>query len=212
MSVQRIRLPSVNDIFPKAEPQLNTPQYIQSSPVQQFQNYTLSPGYVQHIHQQPQLVQPMPYHPQAGYIPTHSTTTNNSIPHGYQQITPSNSPISYITTAPNYNYHQPRHGIISSQAGKFKIHKSSTSTRQSNAWSANDDELLKYLKEVKNLGWREISTYFQNRTANGCQFRWRRIVALSKQQQNYHGTIKRQSVDNESNSSSRSNSLESLLN
>lgn len=216
MSVQRIRLPSVNDIFPKAENQLNPPQYIQSSPVQQYQNYTLSPGFVQQIQAQPQLAQPMPYHPQTGYIPA-NTTTIPTIPHGYQQITPSNSPISYITTAPNYNYHQPRHAgathNISSQAGKFKIHKSSSTARQSNAWSASDDELLKYLKEVKNLGWREISMYFQNRTANGCQFRWRRIVALSKQQQqSYHGTIKRQSVTNESNSSSRSNSLESLLN
>lgn len=240
-SVQRIRLPSVNDIFPKVENQLIMNQQcynvqanmIQSSPIEMHQNYSLQQPQVTYTlapqvsanlpqisQQQPAtagpIAQPIPYYPQ------------NSIPiqhHPHQQlppasITPSNSPINYINTGnnmgntpPPYNYHQPRHngvimGSIINSQNKYKISKNSV-TRQSNAWSANDDELLKYLKEVKNLGWREISMYFENRTANGCQFRWRRIVALSKQQENYQHTIKRTDLQN---TESRSNSLESLLN
>ncbi|CEP24096.1 unnamed protein product [Cyberlindnera jadinii] len=53
--------------------------------------------------------------------------------------------------------------------------------RQNNAWSYEDDSLLRYLKEKRNLGWREISLHFKNRTANGCQFRWRRLSALEKE-------------------------------
>ncbi|KAK5779450.1 hypothetical protein RI543_003341 [Arxiozyma heterogenica] len=43
------------------------------------------------------------------------------------------------------------------------------------SWEFQDDLLLRYLKEVKSLGWKEISKYFSNRTANACQFRWRRL-------------------------------------
>lgn len=43
-------------------------------------------------------------------------------------------------------------------------------------WSAKDDQLLRYLKEVEKIGWRDISMYFPTRTINACQFRWRRLV------------------------------------
>ncbi|GME67511.1 unnamed protein product [Ambrosiozyma monospora] len=43
------------------------------------------------------------------------------------------------------------------------------------SWDPEDDNLLIHLKEVKNLGWKQISSYFENRTSNACQFRWRRL-------------------------------------
>lgn len=49
-------------------------------------------------------------------------------------------------------------------------------TSISPAWSSKDDKLLRYLKEVKKLSWKEISKHFPSRTTNGCQFRWRRIL------------------------------------
>jgi hypothetical protein len=53
--------------------------------------------------------------------------------------------------------------------------------KQNNAWTDKDDMLLRYLKEERNLGWREIAMHFKSRTSNGCQFRWRRIAALDKE-------------------------------
>lgn len=44
-------------------------------------------------------------------------------------------------------------------------------------WTADDDKLLRHLKEEKKLGWREISVHFPKRTLNACQFRWRRLIA-----------------------------------
>lgn len=43
------------------------------------------------------------------------------------------------------------------------------------SWDPQDDILLRHLKEVKKLGWKDISQYFTNRTPNACQFRWRRL-------------------------------------
>ncbi|XBW37898.1 hypothetical protein QEN19_003478 [Hanseniaspora menglaensis] len=43
------------------------------------------------------------------------------------------------------------------------------------SWDSNDDILLRHLKEIKKLGWKEIAQYFSNRTPNACQFRWRRL-------------------------------------
>ncbi|GMM56781.1 Tod6 protein [Maudiozyma humilis] len=43
------------------------------------------------------------------------------------------------------------------------------------SWDPQDDLLLRHLKEVKNLGWKDIAQYFNNRTPNACQFRWRRL-------------------------------------
>ncbi|SCU89066.1 LAMI_0D12288g1_1 [Lachancea mirantina] len=43
------------------------------------------------------------------------------------------------------------------------------------SWDPQDDLLLRHLKEVKKLGWKEIAQFFKNRTPNACQFRWRRL-------------------------------------
>ncbi|KAG0684559.1 hypothetical protein C6P40_000515, partial [Pichia californica] len=43
------------------------------------------------------------------------------------------------------------------------------------SWDDNDDKLLIQLKEIEHLGWKQISKYFNNRTSNACQFRWRRL-------------------------------------
>ncbi|KAF3083217.1 hypothetical protein TWF569_000802 [Orbilia oligospora] len=45
------------------------------------------------------------------------------------------------------------------------------------SWSSEDDILLRDLKELRKLGWKEISAYFPKRTAHACQFRWRRLVS-----------------------------------
>ncbi|KAI9867789.1 MAG: hypothetical protein M1813_007611 [Trichoglossum hirsutum] len=50
-------------------------------------------------------------------------------------------------------------------------------TQNSPPWSPTDDVLLRELKDVRHLGWREIATYFPGRTSFGCQFRWRRLAA-----------------------------------
>ncbi|SCU85617.1 LADA_0D08592g1_1 [Lachancea dasiensis] len=50
-----------------------------------------------------------------------------------------------------------------------------TQTKNPSSWDPQDDVLLRHLKEVKKLGWKEIAQYFKNRTPNACQFRWRRL-------------------------------------
>lgn len=49
--------------------------------------------------------------------------------------------------------------------------------KHSLSWTAQEDKLLMELKDVHKLGWREILNHFKDRTANACQFRWRRIVS-----------------------------------
>ncbi|CEP61804.1 uncharacterized protein LALA0_S04e01090g [Lachancea lanzarotensis] len=48
-------------------------------------------------------------------------------------------------------------------------------TKNPSSWDPQDDVLLRHLKEVRKLGWKEIAQYFKNRTPNACQFRWRRL-------------------------------------
>lgn len=43
------------------------------------------------------------------------------------------------------------------------------------SWDDDDDRLLIQLKEREHLGWKQIARYFDNRTSNACQFRWRRL-------------------------------------
>jgi hypothetical protein len=90
----------------------------------------------------------------------------------------------------------------------FRVHKRSNA-RQSNAWTSEDDDLLRYLKEVRNLGWREISIHFKKRTANGCQFRWRRITLMSKGSSREHHNIVSRAPEA---ASVKSNAVSSLLN
>lgn len=51
----------------------------------------------------------------------------------------------------------------------------SIESKTPSSWDAQDDILLRHLKEIKRLGWKEIAQYFANRTPNACQFRWRRL-------------------------------------
>ncbi|QLQ79197.1 hypothetical protein HG537_0B05440 [Torulaspora globosa] len=53
--------------------------------------------------------------------------------------------------------------------------KSENKPKNPSSWDPQDDILLRHLKEVKKLGWKDISQYFTNRTPNACQFRWRRL-------------------------------------
>lgn len=50
-------------------------------------------------------------------------------------------------------------------------------SKQSSTWTQKEDKILRELKEVQKLGWREILTFFPDRTPNACQFRWRRIIS-----------------------------------
>lgn len=70
--------------------------------------------------------------------------------------------------------------------------------RSSSAWPPEDDRLLRKLKEEKKLGWREIASYFPNRTLNACQFRWRRLViGVSGKKDKNQGVIEEVTVGNE---------------
>ncbi|ODV81088.1 uncharacterized protein CANTADRAFT_20628 [Suhomyces tanzawaensis NRRL Y-17324] len=62
-------------------------------------------------------------------------------------------------------------------------------SKQSTTWSAKEDKLLRELKEVQKLGWREISSFFQDRTPNACQFRWRRIISGTSSGTSTHTTL-----------------------
>lgn len=50
-----------------------------------------------------------------------------------------------------------------------------SSAKNPSSWDPQDDILLRHLKEIRKLGWKDISQYFNNRTPNACQFRWRRL-------------------------------------
>lgn len=109
-------------------------------------------------YQQPQLP------PQPQYVPIHMQNY-------YQHSMPSLSLVPpqhqiYYNVVP-YTMSDPYGGIVG-------IPRKS---KQSSTWSAEEDKLLRELKEVQKLGWREISTFFHERTPNACQFRWRRIIS-----------------------------------
>ena len=53
--------------------------------------------------------------------------------------------------------------------------KNNKPKKHPSSWEPIDDLLLRHLKEIKKMGWKEISQYFENRTPNACQFRWRRL-------------------------------------
>lgn len=62
------------------------------------------------------------------------------------------------------------------QVQTFVNNPSSTyNGKNPSSWDPQDDLLLRHLKEVKKLGWKDISQFFNNRTPNACQFRWRRL-------------------------------------
>lgn len=60
-------------------------------------------------------------------------------------------------------------------SGEKSVSVLESKTKNPSSWDPQDDILLRHLKEVKKLGWKDISQYFSNRTPNACQFRWRRL-------------------------------------
>lgn len=64
---------------------------------------------------------------------------------------------------------------VESTSGNASEKSSEGKAKNPSSWDPQDDILLRHLKEVKKLGWKDISQYFANRTPNACQFRWRRL-------------------------------------
>ncbi|CCF60526.1 hypothetical protein KAFR_0K01720 [Kazachstania africana CBS 2517] len=91
-------------------------------------------------------------------------------------------PLTFPMDAQNY-YTMNHNQIDSSSYGNtpallddLNIKKSSPAlSKNPSSWDPSDDLLLRHLKEVKKMGWKEIAQYFENRTPNACQFRWRRL-------------------------------------
>lgn len=52
--------------------------------------------------------------------------------------------------------------------------------KTSKSWSKREDKLLLSLKEIDRLNWCQIASHFSDRTTNGCQFRWRRLMSKGK--------------------------------
>ncbi|KAG7939511.1 hypothetical protein KL934_000445 [Ogataea polymorpha] len=178
-NANKITLPSIRDLRPDltpSPPQLPPPRvslprisapstspdqstlpppspYLISSPYPPPRQHGASPQHPYPI-SQPQYIsayhqEPVDYRPPAGpnyYIPPAPNTQPYAIGHPHMVLPPP--------------------GHVSSRY----VSKSSS------AWSPEDDKLLRMLKEEKNYGWREIASYFPNRTINACQFRWRRLV------------------------------------
>lgn len=63
----------------------------------------------------------------------------------------------------------------SSHKAPKDVVSSNSKNKNPSSWEPIDDILLRHLKEIKKMGWKEISQYFTNRTPNACQFRWRRL-------------------------------------
>ena len=82
------------------------------------------------------------------------------------------------------------------------------------SWDDNDDKLLIQLKEIQHLGWKQIAKYFNNRTSNACQFRWRRLKSgqLKKISKNTTINLKNLSNINNKESDDESNSEISISN
>lgn len=111
----------------------------------------------------------------------------NQIPQAQAQIQPRVTPAPpQGNSLPIYYYNN-----INEKKGKL-----------STTWTAKEDKLLRELKEQQKLGWRDISTFFNDRTPNACQFRWRRIISsITKTQDSKRGS---------DNSDSRSSSISSI--
>ncbi|KAI3406928.2 hypothetical protein KGF56_000220 [Candida oxycetoniae] len=149
---------------PQAHPLTHIPQ----TPLQsaQYQD-NLQPQYNYYVQTHPnaqftfQQIQPPPQQQQPW-----QPQPQPYIPQSQQTITSANFPQAYYHSSNNY--------------AKPISAPSRRKSKQSTTWSAKEDRLLRELKEVQNLGWRNISTFFQDRTPNACQFRWRRIYNAVK--------------------------------
>ncbi|KAG5420806.1 hypothetical protein I9W82_002687 [Candida metapsilosis] len=128
---------------------------LQQIPGAYVHNQEVYPYYQQQQHQLPQ--------PQ--YVPIQMANY-------YQQPIPSSSSAAPLPHQIYYNV------VPYTIADPFSgIHGFPRKSKSSSTWSADEDKVLRELKEVQKLGWREISTFFHERTPNACQFRWRRIIS-----------------------------------
>ncbi|CCH58555.1 hypothetical protein TBLA_0A07660 [Henningerozyma blattae CBS 6284] len=75
----------------------------------------------------------------------------------------------------------PTHITISANMQVHAPTKASTKAPSKNpsSWDPADDLLLRHLKEVRHMGWKDIALHFDRRTSNACQFRWRRLKSGS---------------------------------
>ena len=89
--------------------------------------------------------------------------------------------VYYYPPFNQYVYYQPSsYPSIESQnlsAPYFPPVPMSKKSKLSTTWSPKEDKILRELKEIQKLGWREISSFFIDRTPNACQFRWRRMIS-----------------------------------
>lgn len=89
--------------------------------------------------------------------------------YGTQYIEPQ---YYHLGSTPSYVYHTAQY-IYNQQSAIGQPRKQTKQT----TWTPEEDKLLRQLKGVQKLGWREISAFFYDRTPNACQFRWRRIIS-----------------------------------
>lgn len=98
----------------------------------------------------------------------------------------------------------------------------SVESKTPSSWDAQDDILLRHLKEIKRLGWKEIAQYFANRTPNACQFRWRRLRSGSLKHKSIaqnmelekvkiHGELEAPKKVNTDNNKTKEPSLKTLI-
>ena len=162
---------------PQPIPTYSTNQYVyyQQPQPQPQQAQQFPPGQYVYYQQQQQPPSAAPAQQQQQYIiqqqqQQQQQQTNNPY---YQQIRyQQHQQLQQVNQTLHTAYHPhllPPH-IITSQNIRRK-------SKQSTTWSPKEDKLLRELKEVQKLGWREISTFFHDRTPNACQFRWRRIIS-----------------------------------
>ncbi|WEJ93748.1 hypothetical protein PSN45_001222 [Yamadazyma tenuis] len=92
-------------------------------------------------------------------------------------------------------------------------------SKSSTTWTAKEDKLLRELKENQKLGWRDISTFFNDRTPNACQFRWRRIISSISKTTESEGPANSATISTATSAivstkmaKSRSSSISSMLN
>ncbi|CCD22335.1 Dot6p NDAI_0A01770 [Naumovozyma dairenensis CBS 421] len=113
---------------------------------------------------------------------------------------------------------------LPTSSGRKTAKKSSkeNSLKNPSSWDPEDDLLLRHLKEIKKMGWKEIAQYFTNRTPNACQFRWRRLKSGNLKSNKtalmdvteYHGTLEILNADptisSNKNSSTKRESVSNL--
>lgn len=160
--------------YPSYPKQPSTPVYMPPSPVYQMPSPPLSQHHYQH--QQPQHQPHQYYQSQLEQQQQQHQPQNQQYHIQHQQQIPQVSlPVLYQLQTSGAPQGTTTTSLSAAAAAAIK-----SLPKQASAWSPEDDKLLRYLKEDRKLGWRDVATYFPRRTPNACQFRWRRIVSASK--------------------------------